>query len=254
MSMLRNKTAIITGGSRGIGRAIAERFAREGALVVVTYKTNDEAASEVVRAIEQEGGAAFSARLDLSRADAVDMFFQEIDTELESRTGRSRFDLLVNNAAYGPFASIADTSDQDIDQVLFANIRGPFLMIKKALPRLNDGGRILNLSSAVTRMAYPGAIAYSMTKGAINTLTLALAPDVGRRGITVNALAPGLTATDAVATLLPDDAAISSAAADFALGRVGRPDDIARVAAFLASPEGGWITGQYIEASGGMRL
>ena len=221
---------------------------------MVTYKANEDAASEAVSAIEQEGGAAFSARLDLSRADAIDVFFREVDTKLESRTGRAKFDLLVNNAAYVPFASIADTSDQDIDQVLFANVRGPFLMIKKALPRLNDGGRILNLSSAVTRMAYPGAAAYSMTKGAINTLTLALAPDLGRRGITVNALAPGLTATDAVATLLPDDAAIDSAGADFALGRVGRPDDIARVAAFLASSEGGWITGQYIEASGGMRL
>lgn len=251
---MKAKIALVTGASRGIGRAIALRLARDGIMVAVHYGSNRAAAEEVVAEIERSGGSAFALGADMARVADIEALYKALDAELAGRTGESGFDILVNNAGIAPRGTVEETSQQTFDLLFSVNVRGPFFMIQNALPRLRDGGRIINISSCVTRLAFPEIAAYSATKGAINVLTLLLATQLGARGITVNAVAPGPTDTDMNASWLRTPEGHASVVQTTALGRVGKPDDIAAAVAMLASPDSGWITGQCIEASGGIRL
>jgi len=251
---LKGKIAVITGASRGIGRAIAVRIAKDGAMVVVNYQKNAEAAAAVVREIEAAGGEAFALPGDVSTVEQIHSFFQTLDTELIKRKDSNQFDILVNNAGIGRQGTVETTSEEIFDQLFDLNVKGTFFMTQQAISRLRDGGRIINLSSALSRYAYPQMAAYSMGKAAINHFTLILAADLGKRGITVNAIAPGLIATDFTAHTRQNPKAIQQISSHTALGRIGEVEDIAGVAAFLASDEAGWVTGQYIEVSGGTGL
>lgn len=253
MSGLQGKAALVTGASRGIGRAIAIRLAADGALVAVHYGQRREGAKETVRMIEAAGGAAFTLGTDVTRPDAIKTLFSELTTELAAR-GHEAIDVLVNNVGIGGGGSITAMTEADFDRLFATNVKGTFLVTQQALPHLRDGGRVINISSMVSLAAYPGSIAYAMTKAALNSFTLSLAADLAKRGITVNAVAPGATATDFIAPLLADAKAAAFYAKAAALGRIGEPAEIAGVVAFLASADGGWVTGQIIQASGGMHL
>ena len=250
---LQGKAALVTGASRGIGRAIAIRLAREGALVGVHYARNQEAVEETVKTIERAGGKAFALRAELSSIAGINQLLKALDTELTKHTGTARFDILVNNASIAELGAIEETSEELFDRHFAINVKAVYFLTKDALPRLNDGGRIINISSSGTRFAEPSHSAYYMTKGAVNNLTLTLAQTLGKRGITVNSLAPGVTDTEINAAWLNDDAK-RYLSGQTALGRVGTTEDMAGVAAFLASEDSRWVTAQCIEASGGLRL
>ncbi|HKM56005.1 MAG TPA: SDR family oxidoreductase [Isosphaeraceae bacterium] len=251
---LEGKIAVVTGASRGIGRAIALRLARDGALVCVNYHSNTEAAQSLVREIQSAGGDAFALQADVSSVAQLGRFFEALDTELTARRGDRGFDILVNNAGVAVAGRTAKSTEADFDRVFTTNVKGPFFVTQHAIPRLRDGGRVINVSSNLSRRPMPQYTAYSMTKGAIDTFTLALAAELGRRGITVNALAPGLTATDMNAELRANPNAERAFSSTTALGRIGSVEDLASAASLLASPDAGWITGQYVEASGGLGL
>ncbi|WP_435920872.1 SDR family oxidoreductase [Paenibacillus sp. DYY-L-2] len=254
MKKLNRKIALVTGASRGIGRAIALRLAEEGALVAVHYAINRDAAEEVVREIERNGGNAFALGKEIQVFDDVEALFAELDEELMRRTGDRMFDILVNNAGKGLPVAMEGTTEEAFDEIFRINVKAPFFIIQQALSRLRSGGRIMNLSSAVTRISLPGIPAYTMTKGAIDALTLSLANQLGPQGITINALKPGFVATDMNASMLDDPDSNKFGAEYSIFGRWGAPSDIADVAAFLASEESRWVTGQCIDVSGGSRL
>ncbi|MBG1271020.1 SDR family oxidoreductase [Nostoc sp. WHI] len=252
--LLENKVALVTGASRGIGKAIALRLAQDGAFVVVHYGRNADAANTVVQEIKANGGAAFSVQAELGTLANVYALYEALDAGLNQQTGTNQFDILVNNAGIAPKVTIEETTEAIFDELIAVNVKAPFFLIQQALPRLRDGGRIINLSSAVTRIAFSNVTAYSLTKGAINTLTLVLAKQLGARNITVNSLAPGIIDTDINADILADEASQKFAASLSALGRVGQPSDVADAAAFLASSDSRWVTGQYLDVSGGSHL
>lgn len=254
MGKLSNKVAVVTGGSRGIGRAIAERLGREGAAVAVHYAANRGSAEETVGEIIRGGGTAFAIGADLGTLDGIRKLYADLERELTARFGANEIDILVNNAGAGLAAAIEDTKEEDFDALMSLNVKAPFFMVQQALPLIREGGRIIQLSSAVTRISLPAIPAYSMSKAAVNGLTLSLANQLGPRGITINAIAPGFVATDMNAGMLSDPGS-RQFGADFSIfGRWGEPKDIADLAAFLASPESRWITGQVIDASGGSHL
>ncbi|MET8762466.1 SDR family oxidoreductase [Lentzea sp. NPDC004782] len=242
-----DKTALVTGSSRGIGRAIAERLAADGAHVAVHYGSNKSAALETVAAIEAAGGQAFPVEADLSRPDGVD---QLIDGLTEGLAGRP-LDVLVNNAAvFGPGI---DATPDEFDRVFQVNVRAPFFIIQKALPLLRDGSRIINISSGVTWFAIPEAV-YAMTKGALNALGRSLANTLGDRGITVNTVSPGITRSDMNTWLDDVPGAAEGVTKIVALGRVGDAADIADAVAFFTTPDSRWVTGQVLEVNGGLYL
>jgi NAD(P)-dependent dehydrogenase (short-subunit alcohol dehydrogenase family) len=241
------KTALVTGASRGIGRAIAERLAADGALVAVHYGTNKTAALETIAAIEAAGGHAFPVEADLARHDGVDLL---IDGLVEGLAGRP-LDVLVNNAAvFGPGI---DATEDEFDRVFRVNVRAPFFLIQKALPLLRDGGRIINISSGVTWFAIPEAV-YAMTKGALNALGRSLANTLGDRGITVNTVAPGITRSDMNTWLDEVPGATEGVTRIVALGRVGEAADVADAVAFFTTPDSRWVTGQVLDVNGGLYL
>jgi len=254
MKRLIGKVALVTGASRGIGRAIALSYAREGALVAVHYGSNQAAAEAVVKEIESSGGRAFAVQADVARVSAIAELFSTLDVQLKERTGEAKFDILVNNAGIAVPAPFEDTSEELFDRHFDINVKGLFFITQKALPRLKENGRIINVSSGVTRVAFPGIPAYASTKGAVDTLTLHLAPLVGARGITVNAIAPGATDTDMNAAWLKSPDAQKQVISQQVIQRVAQADDVAGVALLLALPEAGWITGQAIDTTGGFNL
>ena len=248
------RTALVTGASRGIGRAIAERLAADGVLVAVHYARSEAAASEVVSGIERAGGRAFAIRADLGVDSGVETLVDALETRLRRLTGVVGLDILVNNAAVRA-GSIEHTTPEEFDRVFRVNVRAPFFLIQGTLSLLRDGGRIINISSADTRVAVPAELAYTMTKGAINALGRTLAVALGARGITVNTVAPGPTVTEMNAAWLRDSAMLAeTTTAVTALGRLGEPRDIADAVAFLASDDARWITGQLLDVSGGLFL
>jgi 3-oxoacyl-[acyl-carrier protein] reductase len=250
---LAGKTALVTGASRGIGRAVAIMLAARGALVAVHYGHGRSEADEVVAAIVADGHAAFAVGADLSQPAAAEDLFEALDAAFVARTGSRDLDILVNNAGIGPRAPIEDVSTHVLDAVVQINLKAPFLLIRQASPRLRRGGRIINVSSMATQHAFPELAAYVAAKGGLEALTLALAQHFGPRGITVNAVLPGATAT-AMSPASGDPAITQRVAASTALGRLGEPNDIADVIAFLASDEARWVTAQRIEVSGGQRI
>lgn len=251
MSTLTGKIALVTGGSRGIGRAIARRLALEGAWVAIHYGHDETSAQETVASIERDGGQAVAIRAELGTVGDLDTLFAGLAAELDDL----RLDILVNNAGGSmKVGSIEGTTTQQFDQLFALNVRAPFFIIQRALPLLPAGGRIINISSADTRIALPAELAYSMAKGAVNVLGRTLAHAVGERGITVNTVAPGITDTEPNAWIHASPEMESRVASASAVGRVGQPADIADIVAFLASEDARWITGHLIDATGGTFL
>src|SRR5436309_3735642 len=218
---LQEKTALVTGGSRGIGRAIAQRLAADGALVAIHYGGNDAAANETVKAIEQGGGQAFLVKAELGVNGDIDPLFTKLEQGL---TGRP-LDILVNNAAVAPQITISQTTPEEFDRIFAINVRAPFFIIQRALPLMPDGGRIINISSGVTWFATP-AIVYSMTKGALTVLSRSLANSLGSRNITVNTISPGISDTSTHPSIRAKDAtALDGVAGMTPPGRSVRPAD-----------------------------
>ncbi|RCG30828.1 SDR family NAD(P)-dependent oxidoreductase [Sphaerisporangium album] len=249
MTTLAGKTALVTGGGRGIGRAIALRLGRDGARVGVHYGTGERAARETVAEIEAAGGQAFALRAELGSPDGAEILWAAFD----ARAGE--LDILVNNAGVlGDLARIEEVTPENFDRVFSVNTRAPFFVTRLGLERLRDGGRIVNVSSVLTRgYTQPSSITYAMSKGALDVLTATLAKQLGPRAITVNTVAPGVVDTDMHAGRLTGDTLtwVESASP---LGRVGVPDDIAGAVAFLTSEDGRWVTGHWLEVSGGTLL
>ena len=254
MSKLEGKIALVTGASRGIGRGIALRLAREGAIVAVHYGQREKEAASVVDEILQHGGFAFTIGANLTTQDGIRDLYTTFDEELQKRTGENQFDILVNNAGIGQILTLEEATEESVDEVLNINVKAPLFVTQHALSRLRDGGRIINISSFVTRAASPSVFTYSVSKGAINTFTLALARQLGSRNITVNAILPGIINTEMNAGTLQNPDGQKYAAALSVFNRWGEPEDVADIAAFLASEESRWITGQLIDASGGSHL
>ncbi|MFB7589980.1 SDR family oxidoreductase [Streptomyces sp. NPDC056169] len=244
---LAGKTALVTGASRGIGRAIALRLAADGARVAVHYASNETAAKETVAAIEEAGGSAFAIRAELGVPGDAEALWKAFDEQADG------LDILVNNAGIAGPGLIHEVEEADYDRVFAVNAKAPFFIIKQGLGRLRDGGRIVNISSGVTKVAFPGMTSYAASKGAVEVLTLTLAQTLGSRGITVNAVSPGTIETD-IHPWMADPAAKAHAAGFSVFDRVGQPDDVADVVGFLASDAARWVTGQNIDASGGSGL
>jgi 3-oxoacyl-[acyl-carrier protein] reductase len=255
MSKLEHKVVVITGASRGLGRAAALRCAKDGALVAVGYASHVEAAQEVVGAIEAAGGRAFAVQADLTSVAGVDAFYAALDRELEVRTGQARFDTLISNAGISRMGRVSDTTEEAFDEIFDLNVKGSFFMAQRAVPRVRDGGRIIFLSTGLTRFTMAEYAAYAASKGAIDVLTKCLAKELGPRQIAVNAVAPGVVDTDFNAAWLRDNPhAQAHMRSMIAMDRVAGPTEIGDVMAFLASDDSRWITGQRIEASGGQSL
>ncbi|MBE1491256.1 SDR family oxidoreductase [Plantactinospora soyae] len=250
MSGLTGRTALVTGASRGIGQAIATRLAAQGAMVVVHFGTDKEGAAATVDEIEGAGGTAFAVGAELGMPDDVETLFAGVEAGLAGRP----LDILVNNAAAAPAGPLGATTRAEFDHLFAVNVRAPYFIIQRALPLLPDGGRIITISSVATRMANPTQTSFAMTKGAVETMSMTLANQLGIRGITVNAVAPGATRTATNGSSFEAPGLAEFVAGTTALNRLGGPDDVADVVAFLASDAARWITGQVIDASGGLFL
>jgi 3-oxoacyl-[acyl-carrier protein] reductase len=242
--MPETRVALVTGGSRGIGRAIARRLGADGVAVLVNYRQDGEAAAKVVADIEANGGRAVAARADVARPEELRGLF---DTA-EQRLGQ--LDILVCNAAVGPFAPLAAATDEDYENCFATNTRAIFVALREAARRLRDGGRIVVISAGVTVNPFPTAGVYTASKAAAEAMALVLAKELGPRGITVNCVLPGITRTDGAAAAVPKHLE-QQIIAKTPLGRLGEPEDIADVVGFLVSDQGRWVTGQRIHAGGG---
>ncbi|MGW2220448.1 SDR family oxidoreductase [Nonomuraea sp. NPDC001684] len=249
MSNLHGKTALVTGASRGIGRAIAQRLAADGARVAVHYGGNDQAAAETVAAVEAAGGQAFALRAELGTPGDADRLWAAFDARADG------LDILVNNAGIlNDEPGIEHVTRRQFERLFAVNATAPFFVTQLALPRLRDGGRIVNVSTMLTRgSAMPTAISYAMSKSALDVLTSTLAKQLGPRGITVNTVAPGVIDTDMHQGRLVGEA-LTWLSSLSPMGRVGTPADVADAVAFLAGDDSRWVTGHWLDASGGTLL
>jgi 3-oxoacyl-[acyl-carrier protein] reductase len=253
--ILESKTALVTGASRGIGRCIAQQLAASGALVAINYAANESAARATLQAIEAAGGRAFLVHAALGTPQAADALAATLTAELTARTGSAGLDILVNNVGGGCFANIETTTPEIFNDAFAKNVGAPFFVTKAVMPQLRNGGRVINISSTASRLALEQFLAYSMSKASVDVFTRAMAKELGPRGITVNAVSPGYTDTDAVADDTNNPEAVKYMQAATALGRAfAQPEEIAEVVHALATPGMGWVTGQIVEASGGFRL
>ncbi|EPE99321.1 SDR family NAD(P)-dependent oxidoreductase [Rhizobium grahamii] len=249
-----SKVAIVTGGSRGLGRNTAIDLARRGVNVIVTYRANQAEAETAVSEIKALGVEAIALQLDTGRVADFDAFVGKVKEALQG-LGRTRFDYLVNNAGSSYHATIAETTEEAFDELVNVHLKGVFFLTQKLLPLMADGGRIINVSSGLARFAVPGISAYASMKGAIEVFTRYLAKELGPRGITANTVAPGAIATDFSGGMVRDNPTYNKLVADAtALGRAGVPDDIGPMIAALLSDENRWVNGQRIEVSGGTHL
>ncbi|MEE1896946.1 SDR family oxidoreductase [Flavobacterium rakeshii] len=251
----RTKIAIVTGGSRGLGRNMAISLAQKGIDVIFTYNSNKEKADEVVAEIKSLGQKAIAYQLNTANVSSFEGFIKEATQHLEENTGSPNFDFLINNAGTALYSNFEDTTEEQVDEVFNIHYKGVFFLTQKALPYINEGGRIINISSGLARFSFNGSSAYGSMKGAIEVLTRYLAKELGPRKIAANIVAPGAIETDFGGGHVRDNKEVNNQVASVtALGRVGIPDDIGGVVAFLCTDEARWINGQRIEVSGGMML
>lgn len=251
----KNKIALITGGSRGLGKNMALAIARKGIDVVITYNANKKAANEVIEEIQLMGQNAAAFQLDTSDITGFDAFVEQLTTHLARETGQPNIDFLINNAGTALYAPVTDTTEQQMDAIFNIHYKGVFFLTQKLLPYLNNGGGIVNISSGLTRMVMPGSSVYGSLKAAVETLTRYQAKELGERRIRVNVVAPGAIETDFGGGRVRDNNEINSQIAGItALGRTGLPDDIGGVVAFLCTDESFWINAQRIEVSGGQAI
>ena len=250
-----NRIALITGASRGIGRSSALSLAAHGVDVIITYLSSQDEAATVVKQIEAMGRRAVALPLDVGTASTFAGFARDVKTALQNTWQRDRFDYLLNNAGTGVYATLADTTEQEFDLMINIHLKGAFFLTQKMLPLIEDGGRILNISSGLTRFTFSGYAAYAAAKGGVEVLTRFMAKELGSRNISVNVIAPGATETDFGGGALRDNTDFNAQVAGMTtLGRNGHPDDIGGVVAALLSEGTAWINGQRIEASGGLLL
>ncbi len=249
------KIAVITGGSRGLGKNTALHLAKHKVNVVLTYKSQKADAEAVVAEVEKGGAKAVALHLDIGNSASFGDFAGQLKSTLQTAFKRDRFDYLVNNAGHGLHASLMETTEAQFDEIYRVHLKGTFFLTQKLLPHLQDGGRIVNLSSGLARFSTPGFSAYAAMKGGIEVLTRYMAKELGGRRISVNTFAPGAIETDFGGGMVRDNAEMNKMiASTTALGRVGLPDDIGCAIADLLTSESQWINGQRIEASGGYNL
>lgn len=255
MALHANKLALVTGGSRGLGRSTALALARDGVDVIITYHSKEDSALGVMREVEQLGRKAAVIRLDSADVASFPGFVNRLRETLATTWSRDHIDFLINNAGIGMAAPIAESSEAMFDQLMAVHLKGVFFLTQSLLPVIANGGRIVNLSSGLTRFSLPGYAAYAMMKGGIEVFTRYLAKELGPRGIAVNTFAPGAIETDFGGGLVRDNAGLNRMIAEqTALGRVGQPDDIGPAIASLLSDKSRWLNAQRIEASGGMLI
>ncbi|SHG88087.1 SDR family NAD(P)-dependent oxidoreductase [Chryseobacterium sp. OV279] len=251
----KTKIALITGGSRGLGKNAALKIAQKGLDVIITYKNSKEEADAVVNEIKALGQKAIAYQLDTRDVKSFDAFVKNITDHLETETGNSNIDFLINNAGTALYAPITETTEEQLDDIVNVHFKGVFFLTQKMLPFINDGGGIVNISSGLARFALPGSSVYGAMKAGVEMLTKYMAKELGSRKIKANVIAPGAIETDFGGGRTRDDQNVNSMISNItALGRAGLPDDIGGVVAFLCTEDAGWITGQRIEASGGMFL
>lgn len=248
------RIAVVTGSSRGLGAETAKRLARDGYFVVVNYVKSQKGGEDVVAQIRKSGGSAALVQGDVSTVDGIRKFFDGVDAALKANGMPAAFDVLVANAGILISKKFSETTESDFDSLFGTNVKGVFFLIQASLPRIRDDGRIITLSSGLSRYANPMFTAYSATKGAIDVMTRILAQELGARGITVNAVAPGAIDTDMNASWIRSDEGRAMLLSRQAIKKVGTPPEIADAIAFLASPESRWVTAQRLEASGGSSL
>ena len=249
------RIALITGGSRGLGKSTALHLAKQGVDVILTYQAQEAAAQAVVAEIEAMGRKAVALQLDVAQSSTFAGFAEQVSAALKGHWDTERFQVLVNNAGTGAHASFMETTEAQFDALVNVHVKGTFFLTQKLLPLMADGGRIVNLSSGLARFALPGYSAYGAMKGAIETLTRYMAKELGPRGIAVNVVAPGAIATDFGGGAVRDNPQLNAfVASQTALGRVGEADDIGAMIASLVSSDNRWINAQRIEVSGGMML
>lgn len=250
-----NKTALVTGGSRGLGRNMALALAQKGIDVIITYNSNETAANEVVSLIKAQGLKAAAFKLNTSNIHEFAPFLKKVTAYLQEQNGNSKFDFLINNAGTALYAPAIETTEAQLDEIFNIHYKGVLFLTQHALPFINEGGGIVNISSGLARMTMPGSAVYASIKSAIETLTRYLAKELGSRKIRVNAIAPGAIETDFGGGRVRDNKELNAHIAEFtALGRTGLPDDIGGVVAFLCTDDARWITAQRIEVSGGQNL
>lgn len=252
---MNTKIALITGGSRGLGKNMAQAIAKKGINVIITYNSNKEAAEDVCAFINKMNVKAYALQLDTRSTSSFESFTQDLKTLLHAQFKQSSFDFLINNAGTALYCPIHETTEAQMDEMYNIHFKGVFFLTQALLPEINDGGSIINVSSGLTRITLPGSSVYGAMKAAVETYTRYLAKELGGRKIRANVIAPGAIETDFGGGRTRDNKEINSMIAGFtSLGRVGLPDDIGGIAAFLCSPEAGWINGQRIEVSGGQAL
>lgn len=251
---ITKKIAIVTGGSRGLGRNTALHLARRGVDLIFTYRANQTEAESLIREVEAMGQRAAAFQLDTGDVHSFDAFVAGVHAALQAWR-QERFDYLVNNAGNSLHADFAKTTEAQFDEIVNVHFKGVYFLTQKLLPLMHDGGRIVNISSGLARVALPGSSVYGATKGAVEVLTRYLAKELGPRGITVNVVAPGAIQTDFSGGMVRDNPEINKRVAEMtALGRAGVPDDVGPMIAALLSDENRWVNGQRIEVSGGMAL
>ena len=247
--------ALITGGSRGLGRSAALHLAKMGVDLILTYRSNKGAAQSVVAAVQADGRKAVALHLDTAIASSFPAFVETLKETLEQKWNHSRINFLVNNAGHGIFKSFSETTEAEFDGLMATHLKGVFFLTQTLLPLIEDGGRILNVSTGLARFTLPGYAAYATMKGGVEVMTRYLAKELGARGISVNAIAPGATETDFSGGVVRDVPDLNRmVAGQTAMGRAGLPDDIGGAIATLLTKEIGWMTGQRIEVSGGQNL
>lgn len=252
---MNTKIAIITGGSRGLGKDTALNLAAAGHDIIFTYHTNKAAAEKTLTAIEQSGQKAAFLQLDVSKMADLKAFPEQVKQLLSEKWNTAKFDFLVNNAGIGAHAMIGQTDEETFDQLMNVQFKGTYFLTQYLLPMMNDGGRIVNISTGLTRFALPGYSAYASMKGAVETFTKYLAKELGERKITANIVAPGAIDNDFNAAAFEHNPGIPKyIASQTALGRVGKSSDIGKVVKFLCSDDAAWVNAQRLEASGGMFL